>query len=557
MTQDRESTLQQEFDRAEEEKRARDQDILSSLPEAREKAEAEKGQYEQLLLRIQTLEDALQRREQTVLKRLVNFFEIQRMRRQLESARESLSERERQYEEAQELVMQMEYQVLDRTTVATLESQVWEARMQKQEEFEAREADKKVRDVREIMKEHHVIFAHGFAANDQSPAVSVMAKGATWKERLNVILGLQPEIATSTVRDQQPTDEVYYRMGVLLGGGSVSQVSASDAGTHVQGLERLPSLAIKEPEPIEKQITSAVLKETKSYNEISVREPSVAGLYLDHTLLSPTAFTVAAEVYGTSLEEIRHYVSDFLSYAEDLGAPVFMRVSDGRFYSMTRSENGEIVIGEQADSEAILERGAVITEEQKRKAREDIFENAPFKLRMPERRAFDAWKAAAEVFQTLAAQRAEGGDDFETDRFIHFGWTMRSAEQPVINIETCLESLRSLWQKETTRLDEEIADYGQQIQYGRETNVHGVQFSRLFAFAEESKQQLRLDVGLYAHRFAELAQETGQTEWAQQAREIAIPVLSQQEYQSFVKRRVGKGGGFRITEEDLQYIHSS
>lgn len=556
MTQDRESTLQQEFDRAEEEKRARDQDILSSLPEAREKAEAEKGQYEQLLLRIQTLEDALQRREQTVLKRLVNFFEIQRMRRQLESARESLSERERQYEEAQELVMQMEYQVLDRTTVATLESQVWEARMQKQEAFEAREADKKVRDVREIMKEHHVIFAHGFAANDQSPAVSVMAKGATWKERLNVILGLQPEIATSTVRDQQPTDEVYYRMGVLLGGGSVSQVSASDAGTHVQGLERLPSLAIKEPEPIEKQITSAVLKETKSYNEISVREPSVAGLYLDHTLLSPTAFTVAAEVYGTSLEEIRHYVSDFLSYAEDLGAPVFMRVSDGRFYSMTRSENGEIVIGEQADSEAILERGAVITEEQKRKAREDIFENAPFKLRMPERRAFDAWKAAAEVFQTLAAQRAEGGDDFETDRFIHFGWTMRSAEQPVINIETCLESLRSLWQKETTRLDEEIADYGQQIQYGRETNVHGVQFSRLFAFAEESKQQLRLDVGLYAHRFAELAQETGQTEWAQQAREIAIPVLSQQEYQSFVKRRVGKGGGFRITEEDLQYIHS-
>lgn len=312
MSLDSESVLQQEFDRAKEEKRTLDQRVLSSLPEAREKAEIQKNQYEQLLQQIQTLEGALKKREQNILNRLANFFEIKQLRRELERAHESLSERQQQYKDAQEMVMQMEYQVLDRTAIAVLESQLWDVQMQKKEEFEAREADKKARDVREVMKEHCVIFAHGFAANDQSPAVSVMAKGATWKERLNVILGLQPEIATSTVLDRQPTDQIYYRMGVLLGGGSVSHAYESDAGTQVQGIERLPSLAIREPEQIEKQIATAVLKETRTYNEILVKELSVAGLYLDHTLLYPTEFTVAENVYGTSLEEIRQHVSGFI-----------------------------------------------------------------------------------------------------------------------------------------------------------------------------------------------------------------------------------------------------
>ncbi len=77
---------------------------------------------------------------------------------------------------------------------------------------------------------------------------------------------------------------------------------------------------------------------------------------------------------------------------------------------------------------------------------------------------------------------------------------------------------------------------------------------RRIDFYKDRETQIRLDIGLFGRSFARAAQEKSMMVIANEAQKIAKQALTDEDYENYIKKRIGENGGFRISEEDLKYI---
>jgi hypothetical protein len=66
-----------------------------------------------------------------------------------------------------------------------------------------------------------------------------------------------------------------------------------------------------------------------------------------------------------------------------------------------------------------------------------------------------------------------------------------------------------------------------------------------------------MEMAFYIYGYGEAAREDGDTETYDRAIEIAGKLISPEQYQDIVKRRLGPDGKFKITEADLKHIRST
>lgn len=564
---EKEAELQERLQDAQEKKEVEDARSLSELEQLREQMKSKELSLREAIARIEEAEDALVIHESKILGKLANFFEVRKLKEQIGIEAESKEDLERQYHEAVELVMEMEAQVQDRSDITALESALQEFYADQEAALAEYERIQEIRDVSNVLREHQAIIAHSFTATDKSAAVTVMQKGVTWKERLNTLIGLQPEVPVSTVRDSNPKDELYYRMGAILKGGSIELAESSDAATHVQGKKRTKRTSNAD---IETAIDRSINKDTNFYNELIVSQPEVAGIYVDEQIFSkaPMGQFEGAGIYGETPREVREHINDFLEHAKDQGLPAYIRGEDGKFYELqdppfvTKAIEPGVTIevfnlGKEVDSQDILESDFAISEEQKQGAREAIFENAPFKLNMPERRAFDWLKNAPELFQKCKTTESMAPEpekhSITHDSYANVFDAVKQGKYK--NTTSLLEDLRWLSTEGKQREEQKLDQLQKKIARKEENNQHVHPHDHfLVDYKQKNLIQIRLNAGIFAHKFAEVAKHNGDSKTAEQFSEFANTVMNSDEYTSYIDRRVGKDGGFKMTEEDLQYI---
>ncbi len=400
------------------------------------KDERDKKLSEQIRRDIENLEQRITLLKIKILGEILNYFKIRKLSKDLERERKTLLELETEFNEVTRVSSGM-----DRTDVMASELELLTT--------EKREKSHKTYDVKEVIKKYNIFLTHGFAAT-KTRANTVMLKEATWKERLSVLIGLAPEISTSSVRDDPETkDKTFYKMGVLLNGGVVKNANRHDAGASARGTARMSGYL--DPEDIEKEISTAITqKQDGDYNEIIISDPSIAGIYVHEDLLNPTWTTIATDTYGKDREEVLSHAHNLTVYANRQDMPVYLQTADSHFYKLEIEHDGKIKKGDRVSPEDIIKNNFVISDEQKQSAREKIFDDSPFKLDLTERRAFDALRAGEEVMLSYVGEKENitvvDNKRYELEEgLIDFGWTLRGAPSHRCDtIESCIDGLAEI-----------------------------------------------------------------------------------------------------------------
>ncbi len=196
------------------------------------------------------------------------------------------------------------------------------------------EGEEKSRDVEALSKEKGYIFLHGIPTKNRNmnntaennPALKVA--GMSTQDKLSLLMGLEPTISTSILKEGQKDAKTYYTFGVILGGGNILSAYKEDSGTLAESLYSRKSKYDREMERtsiqpnIEDRLEEAVNAPVDSrnygkYNEIVVERPEVAGLYINLSQLDKNYDQIG--------------IGELKKYSEALNLPIYA-LKDGKIY---------------------------------------------------------------------------------------------------------------------------------------------------------------------------------------------------------------------------------
>lgn len=515
---------------------ARQADLQSRIGELQEKIRAHSLGIDEVISQKELLADALAVFETGLLGKLVNFLKITEIKNEIGVHEARLEVIQKEFDEVVELLNKIEEELRDRTELEEIDQLMDRFYADQKEKLTAFEQDKAMRDVGRVSREHHAVFAHAFNFKRRAKpgSISVLQDEVDWKQKLNIVLGLSPELPTSSVREGKPKEDLYYGMGVLLKGGSIRSAAARDDGTMVGGGKRVGNN--KDRLSVEK--IDRVIDHDSDYNEIVVAEPQIAGFFIDRNRHSDMSAAERAE-----------FTADLKAKAEELQMPIYLRMEDGKFYHAvheTRYHYGqrftEFFPGEPISVEQILDNDFQVSDEQKRVAREAIFEDCPFKLDLPERYAVEAWKYAQGAYDALQKTIAAGrpaSSYSEEGGIIWLKYGNCTTSLPVTDEASYLTGMQEIIERDKQELLE-LAE-GEPRYKSIKSDIEGRLPKKVF----------------HLLGFGESARVAGDTEVYEQARSLAAKYLPLDKCEEVLGRRLGPDGKFKITEADLKHISTA
>lgn len=154
------------------------------------------------------------------------------------------------------------------------------------ENFESQE---KERSVAEIMKEKDLVIIHAIPLTSferrSTPENNPVLKSNGYQDfetSTEIISGLSPTISTSIPSPEKRKNGLYYPSGVILSEGKILATESSDLGTQAHGLYKRISKYGEQKTAIEPDINiDKVIEGGGNYNELTVENPKIAGLFYD------------------------------------------------------------------------------------------------------------------------------------------------------------------------------------------------------------------------------------------------------------------------------------
>ena len=257
------------------------------------------------------------------------------------------------------------------------------------------EREGKDRDVTVLSKEKGYIFLHGVPTklrqmlNTSANNPTLNTKSMDAGDKLSFVIGLEPTISVSVVKEGNSDLKAYYPFGIILGGGEVLSAYKEDSGTIAEGLHSRRSKYDAETKSTNIQpeagvkLQSAVdfpLKHSTwgEHNEVVVEDPKAVGLYLDLSNLQGTN--------NVGVEELREYV-------EKLNLPVFA-LRGGEFFRIDLEEDIKISF-ETIGLTEIIGMRKDLTRTEKLEMVMPVMENHPFIIDGRDHRLFIAYQRGA------------------------------------------------------------------------------------------------------------------------------------------------------------------
>ncbi len=288
-------------------------------------------------------------------------------------------------DERQSIIGEIESVILDVSVLDDAKTKLQEFYQGQSELKSTFESESEERDVESLSKKEGFMFLHGVSTKNKGMKNTSMnnpsldSQGMGTEEKLSLLMGLEPTISASIIKEGQEDSKSFYTFGVILGGGKVLSAYKEDAGTLAESMysrrskyDNQTTESSIQPD-IENNLDEAMDSSTKKswkgdYNEAVVENPQVAGLYINVSQIT--------EYDGLSLEEIRQS-------SHELNLPVYA-VKGGMIYPfdvderIEAGENNFNINGDPLTLEQVVENKRSIRDEEKIALASSVIDKKPF-----------------------------------------------------------------------------------------------------------------------------------------------------------------------------------
>jgi hypothetical protein len=591
------------------------------LDDLLERVEQKKIDADEARQEIQACEEELQSVESAFLAKLLGFVNLEhphvkKLKARVRRHEVTAGELNSQYEELQDTIRSLQEQKDIREDIPRTRERISQFYSNQKEEFgDWYREQLEVRDVKNVIRNHDVLFVHGILPDYVPDVNSLLHNGVNWKTKLEILLTLEPDIATSTIKSGDSESSFWSWIGVILRDGMVQYASPSDAATRaeaIKGREIWGRGGIKQMEAIRGDIGRAVMTFGNKYNELGVRNPKVSGFYFNperYWSLSPERRRTAP------LNEVD-------AFCREIGMPIYI-IERGVAYEARYDEEKKVFI-RTSDvpivAENMIDREFTPSEEDRRQLLENVSEAFPFKLKNPEVVYIEAMREGRRKYIELLGlyhpdQLAGLGEEVVYSKE-ELGWMGKMEDGATVRRVAVFESERvkqeyflgdeKLYQRDDrgelefgrgrdviTRSSENVANYQNGALTGTYMHISYYKFDHpvrrvedfLSAFRKKSLERVMVDlktedyrrraisekvaddlerilrsdvkkISFFFYGLGEQAGELGDVAIRDMAFKIANEGVSEKEYQRVVERRLGpnRNGKMQLSKEDLEQL---
>lgn len=287
--------------------------------------------------RIDELQGEISQKKESWINRLVEFRKIRDLEEKLQMTERMKNLAGEDKKRTDELIAAYDFIIAEGNDLTSIKSEVkTELQARDEERFAAMEQDEKARGIETLAQKHQCFFVHDIVDADWKPSENnraVDTKGLSWDDQLDILVGLEPTISASSLQEGVRGDGTFGRgsWGAFIGEGKVLGGATGDIGTRAYGLydREVPSNARdlnSIDRAIDRQSRRTGNNQDKSYNELVVERPQVAGIYFKWS----DSFPPLAEI--TSLQNTKSSGYDGwwkrLKSVTEKNVPVFVLTPD-------------------------------------------------------------------------------------------------------------------------------------------------------------------------------------------------------------------------------------
>jgi len=285
---------------------------------------------------IENLENEVAIQKSKLMYKLTTFFKKTELEKelQIDPKKKKVEQLKKDIEERVKIIEEIDSVITDSSSLEEARKVLalfYREQGQLKDRFED-ESD--IRDVEMSSRKNGQFFVHGIPTKGRAMQNTSMnnpttnVQGMTPEEKLSLLIGLEPTISASLIKEGQKDSRTYYSFGVILGGGKVLSAYKDDASTLAEGLYSRRSKSDETTQNtsiqpnIERNLDKAVNDPVESrfgekYNEVVVEKPKVAGLYINLSQLDQNFDNVE--------------VDELKKYSRELNLPVYA-LKGGVFY---------------------------------------------------------------------------------------------------------------------------------------------------------------------------------------------------------------------------------
>ena len=550
-------------------------EVAEKAERLQEKIKQKELELEEVVEQLEELETQLTEKQLKTMSKIFNLSEIRALREKIGSETMKADDLQREFDGMWVLYDNLQKESRSRVEINEAEKMVGEFYTDQTEQLEAREQEKRARDVTEVSKKHDAVFTHALLNfKEKGGQFSVIRPGVKWKLMLEAFLARKGVVAAATVRpgfedSEGKRDEAFFDIGILLRGGEIQDAHGYDSGTVVSGGERASSWAKSGSGDTEKKVKDAIITEKKAgkgeHNEITIRKPEAAGLFITsdiYRVVKDDRFTEGGNrnlveevleqggklqmpVYYHDKSYGQYYLVEGVEEEELEVQPDDLKYTNTDIYKSFHSDDCLVTVLERNDFtenisrvkikrikraeqpvsiDQILSGGLDIPDIDKEEMTANILEGEVFRLDLEDRKYFDAHSFGEGLYGNFSDhfQPEDGGyariDEYTSDK----------ASEPCIDFDSHLKGVL------------EFVDNAKKYAEGaRERNKKGYEI-------------MGKKIGWHLRGLAKAAEAKGDTENYKRALELARTIVEDEEYKTLMESRVDEDGSFKLKKEDLK-----
>jgi hypothetical protein len=227
-----------------------------------------------------------------------------------------------------------------------------------------------------------VYVVHGFVNDFETRHIKATNKSTGFLDKLEILLTMQPTISASTIRPGDDEYSTWGALGVILNGGTITGATKRDRSSSAEQRNnstiddvtlREIKEAIEELPKSKKGITTMLGSQALVYNELFVREPSVAGLYI--TLRENEG---EIEIYDARYNEHKSMLQHAQKLSKEWGLPLY-GILNGEVVTFSVGEDKKVKVEEKLSRSEVLKTKITIPEQKLKMVRERILTSAYFR----------------------------------------------------------------------------------------------------------------------------------------------------------------------------------
>lgn len=181
-----------------------------------------------------------------------------------------------------------------------------------------------------VARKYQVSFVHGTHPKF-TPETAAQKDEMTWDEKVGEVLTKRPEVSCSSVKTGDSSENLWAGVGVAVKNGEIKNAFPQDMATIVdkQGSrERASEDSVYSKKRLSEKVSGAITQRSQNtYNEFTITNPEVAGLYFDLGRLAQSGELIIHSQAHISLAEFFEKGSQFnipkyLFYKGDFYQPI-------------------------------------------------------------------------------------------------------------------------------------------------------------------------------------------------------------------------------------------